>query len=857
MRSDVAADPKAWLAGQVAAYQAAFPDYRRYAQMLEEVLLRAASRIAPFAIVQSRPKSIASFAEKALRKREKYDDPLRQLTDLCGVRVIARTRSEVDALGAFIRESFDVDWANSLDCSQRLGPSEFGYRSVHYIVSLRSDRQEVYGTGVPAALLGKKAEVQVRTVVEHAYADFAHDLSYKGAFKVPRTWLRELAGVAAALEEADRTFSSIEQRLREYAASYGTYLEEEELHREIALLETVLAVDPGNTRLAARLGKLAMIAGDWRRAQQILEPFVDRRTPEGAPPAVLRDLGVAYCKRNRPGSPAFRRGQRYLEIASRPEHGDVDALCSLAGSWKKVDEARARAIYRQAFETDPQDPYALGNHLEMELRDNPAALSLARPLVAKAMERCHAHAAAGVNLPWAHYDLGKFHILMDEPYQALDAYSKALTTSLAPFMVETSLASLQGLGAAAAGLRGHEWARRLLLAGRAALFPSPEAREAVRALATKGGAPIQAPVLIVAGGTDPRVEEEMRGYADLLLPALAGFEGTVISGGTLQGVCGLVGEAARAAGARLHSVGYLPRVLPRDATPDRDRTRYREIRRTGGRGFTPLEPLQNWIDLLASGVAPTQVRVLGIGGGAIAAVEYRMALAVGARVGVVVGSGREAGRILTEAHWATCSRLLPLPPDPSALAAFLGSPPSGMPEGTRETIARAIHEAYRQERFRSGRLGEPALSSWEALREDYRRSNREQAEHIAAKLAAIGCACGPVPEPSARPVELAPAEIEVMARMEHGRWVVERLAAGWRRGARHDPLAMTSPALVGWSELGEELRELDRQAVRRIPELLAEARLAVWRVRDGDSGSRKRARRAPVGAPSRRGARRR
>ncbi|MFC1660385.1 hypothetical protein ACFL3S_02815, partial [Gemmatimonadota bacterium] len=635
-------DIRAWLADQVTKYEAVFPHYQRYAELLEEVLKRAARNLAPLAIVQSRPKSITSFAEKALRKHYKYKDPVNQLTDLCGARIIARTRSEVDALSGFLESHFDIDWGNSLDCGQRLGPAEFGYRSVHYIAEFRSDREAVYGTAIPAEVLGRTAEVQVRTVVEHAYADFAHDLSYKGAFHLPIAWQRELAGVAAALEEADQTFSRIEGRLTTYATAYGAYLTDRELEREIDLLDIVLEHDPDNADLAVRLGKLAHRREDWDKAEKVLKPFVDEEHPERAPQPVLRELGITFCKKYPRGSEEHARGQAYLELASAPEHSDVDAVCSLAGTWKNIDETKVRETYRRAFEMDPYDTYALGNYLEHELPHNPGVLAAARPLLQRAIERCQAQADARVNLPWAYYDLGKFHLLMDEPYESLDAYSKALSVSTAPFMIETSLASLDRLKAVGAQFRGYEWARRLLLLGLMARFPSEARRERVAKQATKDVDPLRPHILIVAGGTDPRIEEQMRAYSDLLLAALEGFEGTVISGGTTQGISGLVGDSAQAYPGRFRTVGYLPNSIPKDATRDTDKARYQELRYTDGMEFTPLEPLQNWIDLLASGVTPSQVRLLGIGGGAIAGAEYRIALALGARVGLVTKSGRAA-----------------------------------------------------------------------------------------------------------------------------------------------------------------------------------------------------------------------
>jgi ppGpp synthetase/RelA/SpoT-type nucleotidyltranferase len=652
----------AWLDGQVGRYSALAPSYRRYAEVLEQVLGRAAREIAPQAIVQTRAKKVPSFAEKALRKRHKYSSPVDEFTDLCGGRVIARTRSEVNAFCELIEREFDIDWENSLDASQRLRPAEFGYRSIHYIVLLRDDRD--YGLPIPEEVYGLKAEIQVRTMVEHAFADFGHDLSYKGAFEPPVSWQRELASVAAALEEADQAFSRIEERLRTYAESYGAYLDEEELRGEIENLEIVLAHDPQNVRLAARLAKLAIIVEDWDNAIAVLSPHV-KKPEETTYQPVLRDLGVALCKKHRknPDSEAYGRGQNYLELASAPEHADVDAISSLAGSWKGIDESKVREYYRQAFEVDSTSPYALGNYLECELQHGTSILAWTRPLIRQAIERCRAHIEVGFNLPWAFYDLGKFQLLLGEPYESLDAYANAVQLSSAAFMIETSLGSLDRLKTVGSGLAGYEWVRRLLMLSRAARYRTQQALDPLSALATADVDPIRSPVLIVAGGTDPRVQEQVERYSDLLMEALEGFEGTIISGGTTEGVSGLVGDVAEAYGDGLRTIGYLPKLIPADAHVDTNARRYSELRKTEGHGFTPLEPLQNWIDIFASGIEPVDVRVIGINGGRIAAAEFRIALALGATVGLIAESGREAGRLLTDVRWAASDKLVSLEPD--------------------------------------------------------------------------------------------------------------------------------------------------------------------------------------------------
>lgn len=148
-----------------------------------------------------------------------------------------------------------------------------------------------------------------------------------------------------------------------------------------------------------------------------------------------------------------------------------------------------------------------------------------------------------------------------------------------------------------------------------------------------------------------------------------------------------------------------------------------------------------------------------------------------------------------------------------------------------ETLAQAIHDDYVRRRRREGVLADddPSVQAWHELPETLQRSNREQAADISRKLAAIGCEIAPSQAGPAQQMRLEPGEVELLARMEHDRWTEERVRQGWRWGPERDVAGKRSPGLVGWSELPEDLRELDRDTVRAIPALLAHAGLAVLR----------------------------
>jgi hypothetical protein len=157
-----------------------------------------------------------------------------------------------------------------------------------------------------------------------------------------------------------------------------------------------------------------------------------------------------------------------------------------------------------------------------------------------------------------------------------------------------------------------------------------------------------------------------------------------------------------------------------------------------------------------------------------------------------------------------------------------------------ERLARAVHEEYVESRLAEGRsaLDDPSLGPWDQLPETLKASNRSQAEHIETKLQAIGCALVPSHGIDAGPFEFTDDEIEALARLEHDRWMSERLRSGWQFGSVRDVRMRRSPYLVPWEELTEEIRDLDRETVLRLPHHAARAGQAIIRLQPGAAPSR-------------------
>ncbi len=857
-----------WLKRQVEEYTNLYPNYVLFAENLEVLLNKASKDLAPLAIVQTRAKGINNFADKCMRKRNDIEDPVNEFTDLCGGRVIVHTAEQVEAVSNFIKDHFIIDLKNTVDVRERLKPTEFGYRSVHYIISFKKGvfPNDEIDMEVPSILYKNKdfpncrAEIQVRTILEHAWADIAHELFYKSPFPVPAKWEREFAGVAAMLEGVDKTFSRVKEGLSAYASSYGAYMSKLEMENQLKLLEIVMDYDPENLELVEKYARLAMILGFWEKAIDVLSRYVDTGSHQ-----ILMLLGKALCEKHRksPQGQKYKKGQSYLEKICLLQEGNIDGMVCLADTYKGIDNKKARDLYHQAFQLDTSNPFPLEKYLDLEisLSGDASVITSLKPVINRSMQRCRDQVEVGVNIPEVLYTRGKFYLLLGESYLALEAYAMAVQLSQSPHIIETALNSLEHMANIADKLEGYEWVSRLLQVALAVhlLKKSEETRQllenpsnslsevelkkldkdlsewskkakaalaTVKKLSLVKNNPLKAPVIILVGGCDSSIEEEMRNYQDMLLTAFRDFKGTIISGGSKQGISGLAGKLGEYYQDNVITVGYLPRLIPTTASKD---NRYDLIYETDGTDFSPLEPLQNWIDLVASGIDPKTVKVLGINGGKIAAAEYRMALALGATVGLIADSGREATRITQDEEWQNTKNLVHLPADVMTARSFVGTAGDRLAEEERSKVARKIHEIYRKTKQEQLLAADPAMQDWEELHSDLTYSNLRQADNILDKLNEIGCSVHRVTDRNIELLTFTDQEIEVLAEMEHGSWNVERLMNGWRWGPVKDVDKKISPHLVKWTALPEDVKDWDRDAVRSIPELLASVGLEVKR----------------------------
>jgi putative GTP pyrophosphokinase len=162
--------------------------------------------------ITGRAKSIDSYKLKA--SKPKYRDPRSEIMDMAGLRII--TYIDYDAKHVFdvIKSTFELYPNLSSDKTEELGVDKVGYRSLDCIATLGKERLQL-----PENRLFRNLcfEIQIRTILQHAWAEFEHDRNYKFKGLLPKDLRRRLSLVAGSLESIDREFDNLSKEIDAYS----------------------------------------------------------------------------------------------------------------------------------------------------------------------------------------------------------------------------------------------------------------------------------------------------------------------------------------------------------------------------------------------------------------------------------------------------------------------------------------------------------------------------------------------------------------------------------------------------------------------------------------------------------------
>jgi ppGpp synthetase/RelA/SpoT-type nucleotidyltranferase len=194
--------------------------YRQQRPMLEQIEKEAFQLLSQaiheqhveISSIEHRVKTEESLAGKLELKGDKYQT-INDITDLVGIRIITFYTDDVDKVAVIVKQLFKVDWRNSVDKRKVHQLNSFGYNSLHYICSLRTDDEQMRNV---------RFEIQMRTALQHVWSAIEHDIGYKGAVRLPPEYRRQFSRLAGMLELADDEFSRLRTTMTDYRRQVQT-----------------------------------------------------------------------------------------------------------------------------------------------------------------------------------------------------------------------------------------------------------------------------------------------------------------------------------------------------------------------------------------------------------------------------------------------------------------------------------------------------------------------------------------------------------------------------------------------------------------------------------------------------------
>lgn len=194
-------------------YAEVFPKHERFCEKLESLIKEILhnNEIEYFTIV-SRPKEEERFIKKVYSTTYTFVNPIEEMVDLSGIRIVLFSIDDVEKVSSLINENFNINEHRSFDKRSKMQPNEVGYLSIHKCITLKEDRTQLTEW---SNFIDLQAEIQIRTILQHSWADISHKLDYKNEDEIPNILRRQIYLLAGLLEIADGKLSEILNQLNE------------------------------------------------------------------------------------------------------------------------------------------------------------------------------------------------------------------------------------------------------------------------------------------------------------------------------------------------------------------------------------------------------------------------------------------------------------------------------------------------------------------------------------------------------------------------------------------------------------------------------------------------------------------
>ncbi len=190
-------------------YRKLLPAYEQSLQRINRKLRRLCDEKSLSVTIKSRVKRFDNYCEKLVRISKLQGSELLEITDLLGVRVICPFLEDVETIAQLLHENFEI--LELEHKAEQHSFREFGYDSVHLLI-----RTEPADPSLRLPHSNDVCEIQLRTILQEAWAEVEHELVYKSDIDIPNHSIRrKLASLNASLTLSDLIFQEIRDEQKE------------------------------------------------------------------------------------------------------------------------------------------------------------------------------------------------------------------------------------------------------------------------------------------------------------------------------------------------------------------------------------------------------------------------------------------------------------------------------------------------------------------------------------------------------------------------------------------------------------------------------------------------------------------
>ncbi|WP_199554517.1 GTP pyrophosphokinase [Sandaracinobacteroides hominis] len=162
--------------------------------------------------VSPRVKENQKLIEKAFYRRKGYADPYGDITDKVGTRFVVLLGSDIRKVEQALTsiEGWTLSKDRDYEAEQKQNPLKFDYAAVHFVVRSKED-VEWNGVKIPS---NTPCEVQIKTLLQHAYSELTHDTIYKPQIEATHHMHRNAAKAMALLEATNDYFEKVSAEVK-------------------------------------------------------------------------------------------------------------------------------------------------------------------------------------------------------------------------------------------------------------------------------------------------------------------------------------------------------------------------------------------------------------------------------------------------------------------------------------------------------------------------------------------------------------------------------------------------------------------------------------------------------------------